>query len=205
MNSRVNSMDEGEEKKEDNDVKGVQRPSRAIPQSPFVDDTTKSSSEHAKPSTKEASSPSVPRRVRYKRSRLANMVGQLQAFLPTLVISLLVIGAWLHCNFVGLAFLLIALLLCCLRRSSLTLRFIFLLQLSVLLIIIVQYVSTFIRLHFEGADEELRADMWDLYGANVDDVDNGILAFDESIILAMVMWYVESLILDTLYHQHSRK
>ena len=59
-----------------------------------------------------------------------------------------------------------------------------------LLVIIVQYVSTFIRLHFEGADEELRSDMWDLYCANVEDVDNGILAFDESIILAMVMWYV---------------
>ena len=100
MNSRMNSMDEDEEKKEDNDVKGVQRLSRAIPQSPFLDDdTTKSSKD--KPSTKEASSPSVPRRVTYKRSRLANMVGQLQAFLPTLVISLLVIGAWLHCNFVG--------------------------------------------------------------------------------------------------------
>ena len=62
MNSRMNSMDEDEEKKEDNDVKGVQRPSRAIPQSPFLDDDTTEFSKN-KPSTKEASSPSVPRRV----------------------------------------------------------------------------------------------------------------------------------------------
>ena len=111
MNSRMNSMDESEEKKEDVDVKGVDRPSRAFPQRPFLDKTK--SSDH-KPSTKKSSSsPSVPRRVTYKRSRLANMVAQLQAFLPTLVISLLVIGAWLHCNFVGTQ---------CQTRSRLTLQ-----------------------------------------------------------------------------------
>ena len=146
-NARMSSMDEAmspsqnEEKKIDADddvvMAGIERPSRAIPQSPLTYDTPT----NVEIPTSSSKSP-AQRHVSYKRSRFANMVGQLQVFLPTLVVSLLVIGAWLHCNFVSLAFLLIALLLCCLRRSSLTLRFIFLLQLSVLLLIIMQYVST---------------------------------------------------------------
>lgn len=183
---------ENEEKKTDEQViviKDFKKPSRMFPQTPeSLKDDNIPTSPLISPKNKKKNNKSQ-RRNRHRPTRLAIMFGQLQMFLPTFVVALLVVGAWLHCNFIGLAFLLIALLLCTLRRSSHSLRLIFLLQLSVLILIILQYISTFTRLHFEGADAELRSDMWDLYGANVEDVDNGILAFDEAIILAMVMWY----------------
>eukprot|EP00939_MAST-03C_sp_MAST-3C-sp1_P000657 g657.t1 len=120
---------------------------------------------------------------------------ELRSFLPQVTVALLVIGSWLHCNLISLCFMTITTVLVILPTRLQNLRLILCLQFVVLGLIIAQYGLTFARLHYEDDEDDDQSFLfvsksdWTWYGGDIDAVDNGILVFDEVVILAMVMWY----------------